>query len=224
MSKSTRNIQQTRDAINKKLGRMSPLERDSFFSTFNKQHPSPTSENTRTEMISVALNEWSENERLGKNEYIEQSNDSSTSTLISDKLELNVEKTEIGPFKVIKTIGEGTFGKVRLCQHKLSLKKVAIKTILRSEVQTVKQKNSVQREVRLMKLLYHPNIIKVYNIEEGESEINLVMEYASGGELFDYIVSKGMIKDKEARMFFRQILSAVDYCHQNNVIHRGCYY
>ncbi|KAJ3377851.1 protein kinase, AMP-activated, alpha 2 catalytic subunit, partial [Lobulomyces angularis] len=127
---------------------------------------------------------------------------------------------EIGPYSVKKTLGEGTFGKVRLCQHKFSNELVAIKTIQKADVKTAKQRNSVQREVRLMKLLYHPHIIHVYDINENDDEISIVMEYASGGELFDYIVSRGMLQENESRKFFRQMISAVDYCHQNSVIHR----
>jgi MAP/microtubule affinity-regulating kinase len=91
---------------------------------------------------------------------------------------------------------------------------MAIKTIRKANVKTQKQRNSVQREVRLMKLLHHPHIIHVDEVFEDEDQIYIVMEYANGGELFDYIVSKGLLKEKEARFFFRQILSAVDYCHK----------
>lgn len=60
----------------------------------------------------------------------------------------------------------------------------------------------------------------MYDVEENADSISIIMEFAAGGELFDYIVAQGMLKEKESRMFFRQILSAVDYCHQNSVIHR----
>lgn len=71
-----------------------------------------------------------------------------------------------------------------------------------------------------MKLLKHPHIIDVRDVNENKDEISIIMEFASGGELFDYIVSKGMLKERESRIFFRQIISAVSYCHQNSVIHR----
>jgi len=84
--------------------------------------------------------------------------------------------------------------------------------------------------VRFLKLLRHPNIVKVkqcvedwraqlatptqvYDILETETEIFIVMEYAAGGELFDYIVAHKRVRDREARHFFRQIVSALDYCH-----------
>jgi serine/threonine protein kinase len=126
----------------------------------------------------------------------------------------------VGDYLLLKTIGQGTFGKVKVGEHIVTQQQVAIKVIEKANVKTHKQRNSVQREVRLMKLLHHPHIVEVMDIIENHDHIYIIMEYASGGELFDYIVSHGMVKEKEARVFFRQILSAVDYCHKNSIIHR----
>ncbi|XP_041099331.1 serine/threonine-protein kinase MARK2 isoform X2 [Polyodon spathula] len=71
-----------------------------------------------------------------------------------------------------------------------------------------------------MKLLNHPNIVKLFEVIETEKTLYLVMEYASGGEVFDYLVAHGRMKEKEARAKFRQIVSAVQYCHQKNIVHR----
>lgn len=79
----------------------------------------------------------------------------------------------------------------------------------------------LKREVRIMKLLHHPHIVKLYEVAETEKEIILVMEFMEGGELFDYIVTQKKVKEKVARKFFRQVVSAVDYCHQSCIIHRG---
>ncbi|KAI8800985.1 kinase-like domain-containing protein [Cladochytrium replicatum] len=126
----------------------------------------------------------------------------------------------VGDYVLKKTIGQGTFGKVKLAEHMHTKEKVAVKIIEKANVKTAKQRNSVQREVRLMRLLHHPHIVDVMDILENDTHIFMIMEYAHGGELFDYIVNRGKLSEKESRHFFRQILSAVGYCHMNSVIHR----
>ncbi|KAM8736509.1 MAP/microtubule affinity-regulating kinase 3a isoform 13-T13 [Acanthopagrus schlegelii] len=96
---------------------------------------------------------------------------------------------------------------------------VAIKIIDKTQLNP----NSLQklfREVRIMKILNHPNIVKLFEVIETERTLYLVMEYASGGEVFDYLVAHGRMKEKEARAKFRQIVSAVQYCHQKHIVHR----
>ncbi|XP_056450810.1 MAP/microtubule affinity-regulating kinase 4 [Gadus chalcogrammus] len=76
------------------------------------------------------------------------------------------------------------------------------------------------REVRIMKGLNHPNIVQLFEVIETDKTLYLIMEYASGGEVFDYLVSHGRMKEIEARAKFRQIVSAVHYCHQKYIVHR----
>ncbi|XP_054154512.1 MAP/microtubule affinity-regulating kinase 3-like isoform X2 [Oppia nitens] len=129
------------------------------------------------------------------------------------------EEPHIGRYRLLKTIGKGNFAKVKLAKHLPTGKEVAIKIIDKTQLNP----SSLQklfREVRIMKMLDHPNIVKLYQVIETEKTLYLVMEYASGGEVFDYLVAHGRMKEKEARAKFRQIVSAVQYCHQKKIIHR----
>uniref|UniRef100_A0A673L8M7 non-specific serine/threonine protein kinase n=1 Tax=Sinocyclocheilus rhinocerous TaxID=307959 RepID=A0A673L8M7_9TELE len=111
------------------------------------------------------------------------------------------EQPHIGNYRLLKTIGKGNFAKVKLARHILTGRELF-------------------REVRIMKGLNHPNIVQLFEVIETEKTLYLVMEYASGGEVFDYLVSHGRMKEKEGRAKFRQIVSAVHYCHQKNIVHR----
>ncbi|KAK9294332.1 hypothetical protein QLX08_011010 [Tetragonisca angustula] len=129
------------------------------------------------------------------------------------------EEPHIGKYKLLKTIGKGNFAKVKLAKHVPTGKEVAIKIIDKTQLNP----GSLQklfREVRIMKMLDHPNIVKLFQVIETDKTLYLVMEYASGGEVFDYLVLHGRMKEKEARAKFRQIVSAVQYCHQKKIIHR----
>ncbi|XP_037532599.1 serine/threonine-protein kinase MARK2 isoform X2 [Nematolebias whitei] len=129
------------------------------------------------------------------------------------------DQPHIGNYRLLKTIGKGNFAKVKLARHVLTGKEVAVKIIDKTQLNS----SSLQklfREVRIMKLLNHPNIVKLFEVIETEKTLYLVMEYASGGEVFDYLVAHGRMKEKEARAKFRQIVSAVQYCHQKCIVHR----
>ncbi|EDW01876.1 GH20210 [Drosophila grimshawi] len=125
----------------------------------------------------------------------------------------------IGKYKLIKTIGKGNFAKVKLAKHLPTGKEVAIKIIDKTQLNAMSL-HKLFREVRIMKSLNHPNIVKLFQVIETEKTLYLIMEYASGGEVFDYLVLHGRMKEKEARVKFRQIVSAVQYCHQKRIIHR----
>lgn len=126
----------------------------------------------------------------------------------------------VGNYKIVKTIGQGTYGKVKLAYHCQTGNKFAIKVIEKAQIQSAKQVARLQREIRFLKLLHHPHIVKVYDVIETSECIFIAMEHVSGGELFDYIVAHKRVKEKESRSMFRMVLSAVEYCHQNSVIHR----
>ncbi|TQW10936.1 carbon catabolite derepressing protein kinase [Cordyceps javanica] len=130
-------------------------------------------------------------------------------------------KTEqrIGAYKVIRTLGEGSFGKVRLATHIGTGQQVALKIIARKKLISRDMVGRVEREIEYLQLLRHPHIIKLYTVIKTQTEIIMVLEYA-GGELFDYIVQNGRMKEAEARRFFQQMLCAVEYCHRHKIVHR----
>ncbi|XP_066503386.1 serine/threonine-protein kinase MARK1 isoform X2 [Hoplias malabaricus] len=129
------------------------------------------------------------------------------------------EQPHIGNYKLMKTIGKGNFAKVKLARHVLTGREVAVKIIDKTQLNPTSLQK-LFREVRIMKILNHPNIVKLFEVIETEKTLYLIMEYASGGEVFDYLVAHGRMKEKEARAKFRQIVSAVQYCHQKRIVHR----
>ncbi|GAA6060387.1 hypothetical protein JCM10212_004640 [Sporobolomyces blumeae] len=125
----------------------------------------------------------------------------------------------IGEYEIISTLGTGSFGKVKLARHVKTGLKVAMKFISKRKISTAEMSNRVHREIQYLSLLRHPHIIKLYDVISSPSDIVMVIEYLSG-ELFDYIVKRGKMPEDEARRFFQQIMSALDYCHSHNIVHR----
>lgn len=122
-------------------------------------------------------------------------------------------------YKLGRTLGIGTFGKVKLATHIPTEIKVAIKILKR---QSINDSNAerVRQEINNLRLFSHPHIVRVYEVKETRSKIYLVMEYMSSGELFDYITENGRLPEDEARHFFQQIISGVECCHLHMVVHR----
>lgn len=118
-----------------------------------------------------------------------------------------------------KTLGIGSFGKVKLGQHILTGCDVAVK-ILDLQKLNDAEVERVRREIKIMGGLSHPNIIRLYEIIELKSKIYVVMEYMNRGELYDYIMEKGHLKEDEARHMFQQIIFGLEFCHLNKIAHR----
>ncbi|KAK5164791.1 Protein kinase [Saxophila tyrrhenica] len=125
----------------------------------------------------------------------------------------------LGQYNIVKTLGEGSFGKVKLATHNSSGQKVALKIISRKKLVTRDMAGRIEREIQYLQLLRHPHIIKLYTVITMPTEIVMVLEYA-GGELFDYIVKNGKMAEDKARKFFQQITCAVEYCHRHKIVHR----
>lgn len=125
----------------------------------------------------------------------------------------------IGKYQIVKTLGEGSFGKVKLAFHETTQQKVALKIINRRTLARLDMQGRVEREILYLRLLRHPHIIRLYDVIKLREEIIMVIEYA-GKELFDYIVQRGRMPENEARRFFQQIIAAVEYCHRHKIVHR----
>ncbi|XP_037063430.1 serine/threonine-protein kinase SIK3 isoform X7 [Peromyscus leucopus] len=125
----------------------------------------------------------------------------------------------IGYYEIDRTIGKGNFAVVKRATHLVTKAKVAIKIIDKTQLDDENLKK-IFREVQIMKMLCHPHIIRLYQVMETERMIYLVTEYASGGEIFDHLVAHGRMAEKEARRKFKQIVTAVYFCHCRNIVHR----
>ncbi|XP_009245371.2 serine/threonine-protein kinase SIK3 isoform X2 [Pongo pygmaeus] len=125
----------------------------------------------------------------------------------------------IGYYEIDRTIGKGNFAVVKRATHLVTKAKVAIKIIDKTQLDEENLKK-IFREVQIMKMLCHPHIIRLYQVMETERMIYLVTEYASGGEIFDHLVAHGRMAEKEARRKFKQIVTAVYFCHCRNIVHR----
>lgn len=136
-----------------------------------------------------------------------------------EKPEFNPPGGRIGKYQVIRTLGEGSFGKVKLAYHLTTGQKVALKIINRKTLAKSDMQGRIEREISYLRLLRHPHIIKLYDVIKSKDEIIMVIEYAKN-ELFDYIVQKGKMPENEGRRFFQQIISAVEYCHRHKIVHR----
>lgn len=127
---------------------------------------------------------------------------------------------QIGQFVLGKNLGIGAFGKVKLASHAVTGHKVAVKILNKAKIKQLGMEEKVQREINILHLCTHPHIIRLYEVIDTPTDIFLVNEYVSGGELFDHIVSKGRLSADEARNFFHQIISGVEYCHFQKIVHR----
>ncbi|KAL2842223.1 hypothetical protein BJY01DRAFT_249172 [Aspergillus pseudoustus] len=162
----------------------------------------------------------------------------SAASIISGK---GKRKTHVGPWQLGRTLGSGATGRVRLAKHAVTGQTAAIK-IVSKKCAAISQSDSIaamdksagnfigtgtrqipsgiEREVVIMKLIEHPNVISLYDVWENRGELYLVLEYVEGGELFDYVSKHGPLPEEEAVRLFRQIIAGLGYCHRFNICHR----
>ena len=131
------------------------------------------------------------------------------------------KETRFGEYILGQTLGEGEFGKVKLGWKKNGEVQVAIKLIRRESLgQNPSRLPKIYREVSILRGLEHPNIVKLHEMIETPPYIGIILEYASGGELFDYILNHRYLKDNTARKLFAQLVSGVGYLHKKGIVHR----
>lgn len=138
----------------------------------------------------------------------------------------------IGPWILGECVGKGASGRVKIAKHRDTGKLAAVKilplaplvssraSLETQQAKTDKQRLGIDREITMMKLMNHPNILRIYDVYEGAKELFLVLEYVEGGELFDFLVNRGRLPAEEAREYFKQILYGLNYAHTFSIIHR----
>ncbi|CAH8277527.1 unnamed protein product [Arabidopsis lyrata] len=130
------------------------------------------------------------------------------------------KKSVLPNYMIGKTLGHGSFAKVKLAVHVATGHNVAIKIFDRLKIKKMDVDIKVQREIKILRLLMHPHIIRQYEGIETPDNIYVVMEYVKSRELFDYIVRNGRLQEDKARHLFQQLISGVEYCHHNRIVHR----
>ncbi|KAA3476598.1 CBL-interacting serine/threonine-protein kinase 8-like [Gossypium australe] len=127
---------------------------------------------------------------------------------------------KVGKYEIGRTIGEGTFAKVKFAQNTETGESVAVKVLDRSTIIKHKMVDQIKREISIMKLVRHPYVVRLHEVVASRTKIYIILEFITGGELFDKIVHKGRLSEAEARRFFQQLIDGVEYCHSKGVYHR----
>ena len=123
-------------------------------------------------------------------------------------------------YKIKRKLGEGMFSTVKLANHSLTGEQVAIKILEKTKIAKIEDKERINHEIEIMKLLSHFNIVKLYQVVENKLTIYLIQEYIQGKEFMDYLNKKGKLKEIEACRFYHQIISGLEYIHQCGIAHR----
>ncbi|XP_037494766.1 CBL-interacting serine/threonine-protein kinase 1 isoform X4 [Jatropha curcas] len=126
----------------------------------------------------------------------------------------------LGKYELGRTLGEGNFGKVKLAKNIDSGQPFAVKILEKNRIIDLKITDQIKREIATLKLLKHPNVVRLHEVLASKSKIYMVLEYVNGGELFDRIASKGKLPEAQGRKLFQQLIDGVSYCHNKGVFHR----
>lgn len=123
-------------------------------------------------------------------------------------------------YEIGKDLGDGNFAVVKECVHKVTGKKYALKVIDKAKTEGAKETKMIENEVKTMRSLNHPNCVGLYDVYDTKSELYLVMEHVTGGDLFDRIVARGKYPEAEARVVVKAMATAINHMHEKNIIHR----
>lgn len=134
--------------------------------------------------------------------------------------EFFLDKQTLLNYEFKQSIGQGTFGKVKLAIHSLRKENVAVKILNKKQIEKKNEMNLVQRELDIIPNFNHINLIKVHHILQDENNFYIVMDYCENGELFDYIVKKHRLSEEESSNFFYQLINGVEYIHNCKIVHR----
>ncbi|XP_019084752.1 PREDICTED: pentatricopeptide repeat-containing protein At5g21222 [Camelina sativa] len=126
----------------------------------------------------------------------------------------------VGKYEVGRTIGECAFAKVRFARHSETGEPVALMILDKDKVLNHKMADQIKRDISTMKLINHPNVVQLYEVLASKAKMYIVLEFISGGELFEKIKIDGRMNEDDARRYFQQLINAVDYCHSRGVYHR----
>nr|XP_010924071.1 CBL-interacting protein kinase 8 isoform X1 [Elaeis guineensis] len=127
---------------------------------------------------------------------------------------------KVGKYEVGRTIGQGTFAKVKFAQNTETGESVAMKVLDRATIIKHKMVDQIKREIFIMKLVRHPHVVRLYEVLASRTKIYIILEFITGGELFDKIVHRGKLSEADSRRYFQQLIDGVDYCHSKGVYHR----
>ena len=127
---------------------------------------------------------------------------------------------DVGEYRMLRALGQGEFGCVKLALHRPSGVKVAIKVIDKKNVTSQGNKKMITREVNIMRVLRNKYVCQLYEVMDTDTHLFIVLEYCPTGELFDFVVRRGHLNEDEARVFFRHLIEGIAYCHSRGVVHR----
>ncbi|KVH96402.1 Kinase associated domain 1 (KA1) [Cynara cardunculus var. scolymus] len=127
---------------------------------------------------------------------------------------------QLGKYEIGRTLGEGNFGKVKYAKDIQTGHPFAVKILEKTRIKNLNFSDQIKREIGTLKILKHPNVVRLHEVLASKTKIYMILEYVNGGELFEAIASKGKLKESDGRKLFQQLIDGVSYCHDKGVYHR----